>query len=179
MTITCTKCDTEKPEDQFYANERKKNGKRSHCKKCVYTPKESRLSTDGFFLRCLKCSESKLISDFKIKNNKWGRSTYCTSCDLHRYRTTHLKRYNLTIQLYEKLLYLQNGVCMICDYTPREDEVLHVDHDHSCCPDGGYSCGRCVRGLLCFVCNTGVGKFKDNPETLRKAANYLEFTKIN
>jgi hypothetical protein len=31
-----------------------------------------------------------------------------------------------------------------------------------------------VRGLLCFPCNGGLGKFQDKPEKLTKAAKYLE-----
>lgn len=42
---------------------------------------------------------------------------------------------------------------------PKECEICrqvtnrpHMDHDHSCCP-GAYSCGRCLRGVLCGGCN--------------------------
>lgn len=30
-----------------------------------------------------------------------------------------------------------------------------------------------MRGILCFNCNTGLGKFKDNPELLEIALKYL------
>ncbi len=31
-----------------------------------------------------------------------------------------------------------------------------------------------IRGLLCHDCNTGIGKFGDSPEALKKAIDYLE-----
>jgi hypothetical protein len=31
-----------------------------------------------------------------------------------------------------------------------------------------------VRGMLCFDCNTGIGKFKDDPALLSKAIDYLK-----
>lgn len=47
----------------------------------------------------------------------------------------------------------------------NHSEKLAVDH----CHDTGK-----VRRLLCPNCNRALGLFKDNPDVLRKAANYLE-----
>jgi hypothetical protein len=43
-------------------------------------------------------------------------------------------------------------------------ESLHVDHDHVT---------GAVRALLCFDCNAGVGKFRDDPTLLRTAGRYV------
>jgi hypothetical protein len=59
--------------------------------------------------------------------------------------------------------------CAICGSEKR----LCIDHDHSCCA-GKYSCGRCVRGLLCTPCNTFVGRL--DGATYKKALIYLERT---
>jgi hypothetical protein len=68
----------------------------------------------------------------------------------------------------------QGGGCAICG----EQVKLSVDHDHECCPvvdrARNYTCGLCVRGLLCEFCNRGLGMFRDNPDLLRKAADYLD-----
>lgn len=55
----------------------------------------------------------------------------------------------------------QNNKCFICD----EEAKLVVDHDHST--------GK-VRGLLCSICNTGIGMFKDSTKNLEKAIEYLK-----
>lgn len=83
-------------------------------------------------------------------------------------------RYGVTAAMYEAMLVVQEGVCKICSGPQSHGgSRLDVDHDHNCCPIGK-SCGRCVRGLLCRNCNTGLGLFQDNTELLRAAIGYLE-----
>jgi hypothetical protein len=78
--------------------------------------------------------------------------------------------YHLSFSRFTKMLLSQLGRCAVCMETCRD---LHVDHDHACC-SGHRSCGVCVRGLVCKSCNGGLGMFRDNPESLRRAAEYLE-----
>jgi hypothetical protein len=79
----------------------------------------------------------------------------------------HLKHlYGLSLVGYERLLAAQDGRCAVCGEPPAPGRrALAVDHDHQT--------GR-VRGLLCGLCNRGVGAFRDNPEFARRAASYLE-----
>lgn len=72
-----------------------------------------------------------------------------------------LKRYGLIPERYEELLQAQDGRCAICRQTP---ETFMIDHDHKT--------GR-VRGLLCPGCNLGLGHFKDDPDRLLAAKEYL------
>ena len=60
---------------------------------------------------------------------------------------------------------VQNSVCAICGR--KSENLLTVDHDHTT---------GIIRGLLCKACNTGLGYFHDDPDSLRKAASYLEKT---
>ena len=55
-----------------------------------------------------------------------------------------------------------NGHCAICNGESRRKLVL--DHCHAT--------GK-LRGFLCSPCNTGLGMFKDKPEVLLAAAEYL------
>ena len=86
-----------------------------------------------------------------------------------KYRIKRL--YGIPIEEYKRLLFLQGGKCAICGSKgggAKNKRRLGVDHCHSA--------GK-VRGLLCSMCNTGIGHFNDNPELLRKAADYLEISK--
>lgn len=71
-----------------------------------------------------------------------------------------LARYGLAAERYESMLAAQGGACAIC--RAEFGSTPHVDHDHSCCPVAGRSCGKCVRGLLCNVCNWRLGWFETN-----------------
>lgn len=86
-----------------------------------------------------------------------------------RYRAEQLKKYGLTEAGFAQLLKHCNGKCQICSEPPTKGRwpQLHIDHDHSS--------GR-VRGLLCSNCNVGIGMLRDDPERLRRAAEYLEST---
>lgn len=44
-------------------------------------------------------------------------------------------------------------------------QKLYIDHCHKT---------NQVRGLLCFSCNSALGHFKDNVESLKKAIKYLK-----
>jgi hypothetical protein len=75
------------------------------------------------------------------------------------------QNYGITLADFEAMLASQDGRCAIClGFFPSEFET-HADHDHST--------GR-VRGLLCNSCNNGLGRFRDDPDILRRAAAYLE-----
>lgn len=84
-----------------------------------------------------------------------------------RYQRT----YGITLAEYHLLLASQGGACWICRRKPRTRPLV-VDHDHK-------RTGRAaVRGLLCgshsASCNRLLGAVRDNPELLRRMAEYLE-----
>lgn len=85
-----------------------------------------------------------------------------------------LRNHGLTVEKYESWLVEQEYRCAICRTDePGRSGTWHVDHDHECCA-GDFSCGECVRGLLCNLCNCMLGFARDNPKSLRAAANYIE-----
>jgi len=75
-----------------------------------------------------------------------------------RWRLTHkLRRYGLTQEQFDQLLEEQDYACAMCLASFEDGQAVFIDHDHACCPDEKRSCGKCVRGLLCLRCNTGLG----------------------
>lgn len=84
-----------------------------------------------------------------------------------RSRRHYLKaNYGLSVEEYEAMLSLQNGLCALCLKPPsgRRMKVLQVDHCHKT--------GR-VRGLLCNECNTAIGRLGDSEEGIRRTLEYL------
>jgi hypothetical protein len=79
--------------------------------------------------------------------------------------------YKMSLETFDQMVKDRGGRCDICGKIP--DTILHIDHDHSCCP-GRKSCGECIRGLLCTKCNMSLGGFNDNVELLTSAIHYLE-----
>lgn len=58
-----------------------------------------------------------------------------------------------------------NGKCSICNRQEKDGRrKLCLDHDHKT--------GK-FRGWLCENCNRALGQFEDNPNILRKAADYV------
>jgi recombination endonuclease VII len=69
---------------------------------------------------------------------------------------------------YDEMLREQRGVCALCGQPPDHGEPLVIDHDHNPAPGS-----KRLRGLIHDRCNTGLGKFLDQPELLEMAAEYL------
>ncbi len=105
----------------------------------------------------------RLVSD--------GLDPRCKKC-VNR-RNIELK-YNISGRRYEALLEAQDGACAICR-KPPDGRDLVVDHDHACCPyRPKKACGRCVRGLLCSTCNSGLGMLREDPRLIYRAIAYLQ-----
>jgi hypothetical protein len=135
------------------------------------------------FKVCSACKESRPIQEFSKKYSSAGgvasRCNRCRAKDQTSWRqrnpdkATDLQlqtKYGITLDDYNRLLIAQNGKCAICGsgvggQRAGKSKRLAVDHCHST---------GVVRGLLCEQCNTGLGKFRDDPEILQAAVKYLK-----
>lgn len=133
---------------------------------------------EGHSKECAKCSEIKPFADFSIHSGTAdGRRPECRACHATYHRESrrdnpdrHRKyeaksNYGITPELYDKMLEEHEHRCAICG--SREGgkfKTLNIDHCHNT--------GK-IRGLLCHLCNRGLGLFKDDPVLLEKAIAYL------
>lgn len=95
--------------------------------------------------------------------------------DAEARRTRSLvRRYGITMTHYESLWRAQEGRCGLCQlpvaFNGREAHSVVIDHCHLT---------NRIRGLLCQYCNTRIGAFGDDPNLLRRAAEYLELCREN
>ena len=81
-------------------------------------------------------------------------------------RNNQAGRYGLTPEQIDLLCHIQGDTCAICRVSLA---TVRVDHDHAT---------GIARGLLCHPCNVGLGWFRDQPDLLRAAANYLEYDTV-
>jgi hypothetical protein len=171
----CTKCKGYKETSNFHKYAKAQDGLKPWCKSCVkeYDLKENDATRkmprklQGKKIHCRKCER------YLDKSSFWGQLTYCKECSKLVGHSSNLKRFGLTVEGYIDLEKSQNGVCKICKLPEENRKRLCVDHDHSCCP-GSSSCGKCVRGLICFRCNTALGMVKDNLKILEAMMEYLQ-----
>ena len=146
----CTKC-KENKDPKFFDFPRGGNSAIAWCMGC------------RSMKTCPKCTKSLPRNTHfqQLTTGKKRIHAYCLDCDKKYQRSWRLgANYQLSSDEYEDLLSSQNGVCLLCGSSKR----LVVDHDHET--------GK-VRGILCDLCNRGLGYFKDSKEALLNAVEYL------
>lgn len=124
---------------------------------------------------CMKCGVTKPLSEFHRHKYGDGFRPDCKECR-RKYgrerqrkmgRELTLRKYGIGETLYTDILEVQKGGCALCGAALDENaRALAVDHDHET---------NHLRGILCSLCNGGLGMFRDNPELLERAAHYLRF----
>ena len=177
----CTKCLQTKALDDFAKNRSNKSGLHSWCKQCMSDKvleyrggrvyKKMRITSTH--KQCRLCENMKPKSEYASRDGKSRRTeTYCKECRKFMGHERGIEKYGLDLDSYMKMFSEQNGVCKICDRPEMDGRRLSIDHDHSCCA-GASSCGKCIRGLICFKCNSALGMVQDNVAILKSMIKYL------
>ena len=118
---------------------------------------------------CISCSgsfslSSKFLECSECRRNSWRQAELLKGRSSEELRL--LDYMDISFLEREALLRSQDGRCAICRIPEEESKrPLVIDHCHKS--------GK-IRALLCNSCNVGLGMFKDDPEFLRAAAEYLE-----
>jgi len=77
-------------------------------------------------------------------------------------------KYGISTKEFNTILRKQGGRCAVCgDKTPGGIGWV-LDHDHTT--------GK-IRGVLCDLCNRGLGYFRDSDSSLSGARSYLGINK--
>lgn len=140
----CIRCGLEKPIDLFHKDGKRPDGHRRDCKTCRNTRSAAKAAENSRYSRLWN-----LQHPARVHNNylRW--------------------KYGIGPVEYEAMLVAQNGVCAICKQPEHRNGTKYLCVDHS------HVTGN-IRGLLCHLCNSGIGKLNDDPNLLRAAASYLE-----
>lgn len=168
----CKKCNIEKQNDLFHKNNKTKDKLCSWCKECAseYAKQPDRRK----YQKNYRESEARKNSLKRFRdsgNEKKSRQNFYSKNENKLKRKDYLLKitYNISLEIYNKILNEQQFKCKTCNISLDElknfkFKNLVVDHNHKT--------GE-VRGLLCNNCNRALGYIKENKNTLENMIKYL------
>lgn len=143
------------------------SGDKKHCKRGhEFTPENTKINSKGARV-CITCRRIKKREGYITYKHT---AVYKASIKRRTDRLSHKRYmfiynlktlYNITFEIFTKLLIDQLGKCGIC----KKQAELVPDHCHLT--------GK-FRGLLCQKCNTALGLFDDNIENINESIKYLK-----
>ncbi len=150
----CNQCRELKSPEEFYRHPGTKDRRESKCKVCRAAHYQINKAYHAAYYRANKERAAAAKAEYRRRHRD----------DINARR--RMRKYNLTSEQFAQLHVRQADLCAICSQpeTNKRASVLSVDHDHAT----GF-----VRGLLCSHCNHAIGKLRDSPELLERAADYL------
>lgn len=175
MLRKCKQCGIEATAEQemeelFCKHSQSTHGFRNLCKSCkaeverkyrkdnyeeYYSSKKERYSKLNPEERSRKAAEQAKARRAKYTPEELKEQQY--------FRHTKHK-YSVTEEMFYEMLEDQGHSCKICHCTIDRTNI-NIDHNHET--------GE-VRALLCYNCNTLLGKANDSPKLLKAAFEYLE-----
>lgn len=170
----CSRCVRELPREAFASNRSMRDGLQAYCRECSAEYCRQGQEGEGRTVRTRaavppghqrrrRCCEAEPHADRgRGKTASGGWAGCCRTRRAQRDRGSRfLREHGLTRDGLRDRVARRHGICAIC----LEAEPEHVDHVHRT--------GR-VRGVACSNCNAALGQFKDQPDIMRRAADYVE-----
>lgn len=176
QTRRCSKCLQEKPTSAFYMSAR---GLLAACRACfaAYRARPEVVARTARYNASIAAQQAEREKLPEVRQRRAAYRNRPSSLKRAKeYRASQKGRfdifdkklrehYGIDAEDWARLYNDQDGRCAGCTERLRFDRSTHVDHCHETLR---------VRGLLCSGCNSSLGHAKDNPETLRQLAAYIE-----
>jgi Autographiviridae endonuclease VII len=105
--------------------------------------------------------------ELRAQESKKWREEHPERSKISNKRSKYLSKYGLTLNGLVQIFDTQEGKCAICNSLIILGGKAGAKVDH--CHKTGM-----IRGILCSLCNTGLGHFKDNITYLSSAIEYLK-----
>ena len=147
MARTCTTWSQAKPAADYYPNH-------ARCKAC-YSIKQRE-----WYLRSRPEPKPRLRTDPEILKARKRAAAY-------------QRRMGITEEQRDAMFAEQGYACGMCGTSESRGRGWCTDHDHRCCPQKARSCGGCIRGVICYGCNTALGHARDSVTVLQAGIDYL------
>ena len=156
----CSRCDEEKPGNEFHPSKTHRDGLRSWCKLCSRT-------YNAMYREINDTKVKERRKQYNLAYKTSGRSAQYQAKNKERIvkgkRNRHISsKYAITPEQYDTIYSGQDGQCAIC-----------LDKHNTLCIDHNHTTGK-VRGLLCRKCNFLLSHAKENKEILFNAISYLK-----
>ena len=126
---------------------------RTHCLKGHELTEENTYISPTEQRRCRICMKDSRKKVSAEQNKRWD-----------------LSKSGWKIEDYNRILVEQNFKCRICSV---ELDITGARGPTRACADHIHDEDKTPRGILCAMCNLGIGCLKDSPEILHMAENYL------
>ena len=128
-------------------------------------------SLDTILYKCIKCNKSLPISEYNQMKYESGNTNSevkqtCKSCNKKAKKILdRLKKQHPAPSPTEKCPCCNKSLIELRSHGQKVFNSWRLHHDHKT---------EKFLGYVCHICNTGMGNFKDNPENMRRAADWLE-----
>ena len=142
----CTGCKQAKPLEAFARNAARGDGRNNYCRPCwtLYTRQWWSVNPEKHKAYCATTT---------------GKPGFKAS----RRNAYFLRKYGIDSAMYDNMVVMQCGSCLVCGEVPEKALIVH--HNHRT----GW-----IVGLACYACNTGMGQLRNDPRLLRRAATLNE-----
>jgi len=169
-TKTCCHCKEDKVFSEFWKDSSRKDGLHHNCKKCgnemskLSYKKNQELHGSSYIPRANRTPEEQQALQRQRANDRRKRKM---SEDPNWKKLTEMayktrKTFKEVESWFNKQWMRQQAQCAICGKVFCDDDC--IDHNHDT---------NELRGLLCKLCNAGIGMLQDSPEVCLKANEYL------